>query len=778
LPGGVGRPGGRGFAAAAAVLVGAAVVVLFWGALFGGRTFYERDLSTYSRANKGLIAPLSSASAGVPLWNPYYASGQPFAANPAHMVHHPLSRLFLFLPFEVAFRAQVLVPIGLALAGMFALLRALGRSQAGALFGALGWGLGGYLLSVTNALPILIAVSVCPLVLLFVVRLTRTGRLVDVAGLGLAYALVAFAAEPSTLFMAPVLSLPVILGRPASERRRAAALVVAGLALGVALAAIVLLPGAHHASKTIRAAGLPPRMADEWSMPPVRLAELFAANVLGHVNRNDEALFWGRALYGTKIYPLVYSLYSGLVLGLLALAALVKQRRRLWPWAAVAAVGFVAALGTHTPLWGAMRNLPGLAGLRYPEKFVLLMVLPVVIAATYGFDQVVHGPARGRRWITRALVAFAALGTLLAAGILAGGRLAGLDGSPGTFPVSVAARDAFRVSLSALGPLAIFSLWRRWPRRGAALLLCMVLAVDLVWAGRALVPTTSVSRLTTPPDFLRPIIQRRRDDVLFHLAAWDPEFGIKGGLARPPIPAQWGIATTLETDFDLTHLRWTTDGNDLFWKAIEGDPRLLEHLIRRRGATALVRFHKGVRWVGNRMALPEGVTSAVELSFAPDVPLAFAVSRVELVDGNDGWLKTVMRLGAEMATTACVDRAELGAFAGPPAPADVQIAERTPVRLVLDVNGRGPAASFIAINQTWDEGWRATLDQQPVRLIRTDVALSGLVVSPGRHRVELTYSDPWIGAGAMLSAAAALVCLALVLVGRRRERVARGKLAL
>ena len=59
-------------------------LALFWRALFLGETFGERDLFSYHYAAKWLIAPLSRASADVPLWNPLYASGQPFAANPAH----------------------------------------------------------------------------------------------------------------------------------------------------------------------------------------------------------------------------------------------------------------------------------------------------------------------------------------------------------------------------------------------------------------------------------------------------------------------------------------------------------------------------------------------------------------------------------------------------------------------------------------------------------------------------------------------------------------------
>jgi hypothetical protein len=113
-----------------------AEVVLFWGALVRGETFAERDLRSYYRPAKALVAPLWTASAGLPIWNPLFSSGQPFAANPEHEIFHPMTMLFLVLPFEAAFRAQVLLP---PLAGgwaAFLLARTLRRSRQAAALGA------------------------------------------------------------------------------------------------------------------------------------------------------------------------------------------------------------------------------------------------------------------------------------------------------------------------------------------------------------------------------------------------------------------------------------------------------------------------------------------------------------------------------------------------------------------------------------------------------------------------------------------------------------------
>ncbi|MBK9088342.1 MAG: hypothetical protein IPL90_04535 [Holophagales bacterium] len=141
-----------------------AEVVVFWGPLFRSETLAERDLAAYSRPLKALVKPLWQASEGLPLWNPLFSSGQPFAANPAHELFHPLTALFLVLPFESAFRAQFLIPPLVGGLSAFLLMRSLRRSVAAASLSGLAWGFGGYLLSTVNLLQILFAASVLPAV--------------------------------------------------------------------------------------------------------------------------------------------------------------------------------------------------------------------------------------------------------------------------------------------------------------------------------------------------------------------------------------------------------------------------------------------------------------------------------------------------------------------------------------------------------------------------------------------------------------------------------------
>jgi hypothetical protein len=736
---------GRRLRTAAALLAIFLALGLFWGALMRGETFAHRDLGAFYRPAKAILVPLARASGGVPEWNPLFASGQPFAANPEHEIFHPMTALLFLLPFEWAFRLQVILPPFFAAGAMFALLRGLRRSRAAALFGGVAWGFGGYLLSTTNLLPILFAVAALPLVVLFAVRVVRAPRAADVAGLAVSFAAVCLAGEPSTLLATPPLVLAAMWSVRRSSFGRRLALGTAGAVLGAALAACTLLPGIHHAAKTRRAEGLAASVVDQWSLPPLRLGELFAPHLLGHVDERNPGRYWGRALYPGREFPFLYSLYPGLLASLLAIFA--SRQRRLWPWLVVAAAGFLVAVGNHLPVWGLLRHLPLVSGIRFPEKFWLLVAFPVTVVAAHGFDHILQGPRRARRPLLWALGGFAVLG--LGAALVAG------RGAP------VALRLA---AVAAAGATLV----RFWPGRArGSLIVCAAAALDLGLAGRELVPSVPLARVAAPPGFLAPLTTDGRDHLLFHLAAWDPTLNEAPWLAKPPIPAQWGLAMTLETDFDLTQLGWTLRGTELFWNAIERDPTLMGPLLRRRGVTDILRFRRGVTGSGGRLNVPAGLPSPVELLSSPDTqPYAFATRGVALTASAASWVDTVVRLGAAAGDTACVEARDL-VFAGDPSPADVRITDRTPMTAAMEVTARGPGPSFIAVNQSWDEGWRLTVNGAPGKLLRTDVALSGFVVPPGRHQARLEYRDPWLHAGLMVSLAAALLCLGLVAIRRR-----------
>jgi hypothetical protein len=387
------------------------------------------------------------------------------------------------------------------------------------------------------------------------------------------------------------------------------------------------------------------------------------------------------------------------------------------------------------------------------------------VAASYGFDQILLGHERARRWFARWLAVPAILGLLAAAAVRIGAAWL-----PKDFPRGQTVGDALRVFVVATLALALFQSRRGLGRRARGLVVCALLALDLATAGVTIVRTTPITKLTSPPRVLLSVLNRSEDQLLFHSVEWHPTMHDLDGIAKPPIPAQWGLALTLENDFDRTFLQTTNLATQMFWQAVRSDPSLQSTLLRRRGVTALLRVRPGARWVGDHVVGPDdgGVLEVLASNNAR--PLLSSVARLEAVSGAKGWLSAALRLRDEMLDTACVDDPHLPPFSNPLPPADIRMASRTPNHLAAAVLGRGPAPSFVAFNQSWDEGWQLRVDGRPEVLFRTDISLSGFFVPPGPHQVELEYRDPWITAGLAISVTAALICLGLVFAHSRRSR--------
>jgi hypothetical protein len=765
-------------AAAFALVLALGAIALFPKALFCGESFFERDLQAFYRPTKSLLVPLTRASSGLPLWNPLLASGQPFAANPEHEVFHPLTALFLVLPFEWAFRLQIILPVLAAAVSMFFLVDSLGLGFESATLGALGWGFGGYTLSTTNLLPILFAIAVLPAVLAFAIRLSIRGGRWNLCGLSLMIGLECLAGEPSTLLMTALL-LPAAVAHVALEDgvprlRRCLPRLAAGILVGGALGAATLIPGLHHASKTVRAGGLPDGIADQWSLPPARLLELVAPRILGHIDAADERWYWGGRLYPAKNYPFLYSIYPGLLVSLLAAAAVARGSPGRLVWAGTAILGVLLAVGTHLPIWHFARSaVPGLKGLRYPEKFILLTMFAAVVLSSFALEELQHGRTSLRRtlvWFLGSVGAFATLAGIAILGydVLRGSGLWVGCGIPPAIAASwapIAAADAVRIGVTAvLGLVALVFF-----RRGVWLLL-LVVAGDLILAGRPLVPTKNPAELSSIPPFLSPLVRARPPGPLFHFAAWDPKLGTTTGICKPPVPAQWGIPTTLEEDFDLTELRWSNRATRKFFEAFRADPSLFSPLLRRRGVSATLRFRPGISGaIGDHLPVgPEGPLSL--LSMRNPSPFVFCVSQVVKGVGEDGWQGAVSRLGQDAATAAVVDPREVEPFPSDVSEGRVAGLSVIPGRVEFDVFVNGLKSAFVAVNQTWDEGWRARVDGVSARVLRTDLSLSGLLVTPGQHHVALVYEDPWITAGLCVSLAALAAILAIAFLPPLRFR--------
>ena len=118
---------------------------------------------------------------------------------------------------------------------------------------------------------------------------------------------------------------------------------------------------------------------------------------------------------------------------------------------------------------------------------------------------------------------------------------------------------------------------------------------------------------------------------------------------------------------------------------------------------------------------------------------------------------------------------EPGSPIQPAAGASVRITEHKPHHFKADIEATGN--QLLYVSEVWyPEGWSATLDGQPVKVLRANHAFRAIVVPPGRHQLAMDFTDPAFQKGRTISMASyALIGLALVagvLLERRRRPAA------
>lgn len=759
----------RFFVGTAAVFVLGLHACLFAPALFGGETFVVRDLRAFHRPSAKVLVSLVRAAGWPPEWNPLSGSGRPFAANPLHAAFHPFTSLFFLMPFEWAFRLQVILPVLISSAAMWLLLRTLRRSLAAALFGTIAWTLGGALLSNAHFLPALFTLCLLPAVLAFALRVLRGARSRDAVLLAAAFGFEALGGEPVILVATFVLLAACVaheLGRlrgragRSTAPRRLAALCVA-LVIGLGLAVPVWWPALHLFSRSVRAVGLSEEAATSWSFPLIRAVELVVPGILGDLER--PSLFWGAALYSRQQrFPFLLSIYPGALATILAIVGWVRGGRRNGLWALVAALGILLAAGSHLPFFSiARRVLPGLSAIRYPEKFLIMTLLALVVSASAGVDLMRARRTYARRDVVLALWLVAAAALVFAeASPFSAALLDWLGGGSASPAAQVRHLDRELLSAALVAALcAVLLMCARWMGgRRVAMLVSLVLAAELSMRARPLVRTRPIADVSRPPAFLRPVIDAPPSGPLFLYGVT-----IADSLASPVrdledaiMPMRWGLATTFDGDMGMAELSWSDRATRAFWELLQKDGSMLGPMIARRGVAAVVMPRPDM----------EGGTK-LELAFTrARQPFAFLADHVELVEDDRDWMRVVERLGPRAASTVCFERDHEGTVDETPSGGSVRRVDRGVDRVEIHVDVAGPKPGVLAVNQTWDVAWKAWIDGARVPVRRADLALSAVVVPPGRHVVELRYRDWTIRAGLALFVASALALVLLACRGR------------
>ena len=739
-----------------------------WLACFGGKLvssgvpFYRDHLVTNIPVRSYVRARLLQGE--LPQWYPNESLGVPLIGQIALATFHPTT--FLLLPFRPAQaeKLAVLLAYAFALAGAYRLARARGASRVGAGAGGFAFAFGGYALGVSSILAYVLSFAALPWVAVGLHQVVHRRRWRDAGLLAFSWAMVFLAGDAISFLLCGLLAVALWLEH---RSRRGAVLIAVAGALATGMAAIELLPATVVAADAVRTVGVPsPRLNLHWALHPLRVLELVVPGFVPDAVRNRfvrDLFDDGPALFATTVFA------GGTVLVLTG-QALASRSREAWTWGSVLLVSLLLALGDRGGLLPLMQRLVSLlTHFRYPERYLAFFWLALAVLTALGLDVL---PTRRRPALPflvcgLVLVAAAVVCSLGQparwAWALAGRNLEA--GSPVATTVDLAWSLGLARTAAFLLLAAVLFRWRRLEPARPALLAGLV-AVELVLGNGAHFPLVAESAVTGENAFTEAI--RRQPGApgevprLFQTVA--PFFP---STPTGPEGPTWveGMSHLLVSDVAGLHGLSSLDSN------LGATSRRHELLLGAPGAIVRLGGFLGARHsVGAldprvpdaaavaavpRLGLVLHAVDAHPRAFLADVePVADAVAAARWVrDRGTGvlpWESTERRSGT-----------------GP-----VSVSWPAPERVEVDVEASAPAA--LVVTDELAPGWSATVDGRPVPIVPTAATLRGVAVPGGRHHVSLRYSTPRLRAGIILSLAALVTVLLLVLMRRSGEPARSG----
>jgi hypothetical protein len=775
-------------------LLALATAAFFWRILFagdwmpaGGGDLAALLYPTYHFAAQAL------KSGTLPLWNPYLWGGAPFAADIQASFFYPINLLYFALAPAITYHGVMLLAvfhIWLAGAGMYLFLKSILPAPATpwlpgapALLGALAFMFSDYFVVHFGNLNLIAQAAWLPFIFLFYHRSLAERRpgLAVWAGIFLAVAASAGHIQP-VLFIVLALGWDLLYHLGTEWVRRRAGKVgpsrsawpllatpAVTLAVGLGLAACVLLPAYEMTGYTLRA-DYDYAQASRYSLAPAQLVGLAVPGFFGR----DPALHWG-------LWDRVEVGYAGVLTLLLGVFALLSSphgkaahsgpqplsappldppRSDGWEaaspyrFASLAGFGLLLAMGGYAALHGWLYWLvPGLGGMRAPARSVFLLDFGLAALAALGLEALLHtqGEAldralarllRAAAWVIGAVILFALPLAFYAV-------ITSQDKDPVIFArVSAAANGLVFFAGLLVASAALFYLRRREATRPA---IVGALAVGLLFFDLAsLGSNVDVGRDDPTRNFDHPAALQflKSDASLYRIDTrtdvwhvWQPDTSLLnglfdvGGLENPLNLADYdrywaGIPSRSSPLYDFLNAKYAIAAKDVtldwdkFAPVFDSDPAVNVYLNRRALPRALI-VHQAIA--------------------APDHEAAFTALHTP---------------GFDPATTVVVEGGEPLDATAPSGAATIGLAAFGLNEIGVDVDT--PSDAYLVLSEVWYPGWRATVDGQPSPVLRANYAFRAVRLGPGQHRVQLTFSPASWTAGLVISG---LTALALIVWG-------------
>ena len=373
----------------------------FYPILSSRNVFIERDLAPFFIPPRYLWVTLIQ-SLQFPLWNPYNYCGVPLLATLQPGILYPPNLLFLILPFPVVWNWLIILHFVFAGSTTYYFLRYLKTSTIASFVGGVIFMLSGYLLSVHNLLPHLLAVGWFPLVLLYFMKHYETGRYWHLAISSIFLAIEFLAGAPEVvvltffvLMIVAVYPTPFLPDGSSTRLKRLKPLFIL-LILFLLLAAIQSIPFYELKLQSIRSAGLSYKEATAWSLSWRDFLLFFLPDAFGY--GQTTAKYWSNQSW-------LKTTYLGIIPFIMSLFFFCSKDRKRLVFFSLMAISIILALGGNTPIYHLLYRVPPFNAIRYPVKFLFLFFFAISVTAAIGFDRLKTAMAEHDRKVTYIVLA-------------------------------------------------------------------------------------------------------------------------------------------------------------------------------------------------------------------------------------------------------------------------------------------------------------------------------------------------------------------------------------
>lgn len=375
-------------------------LIFWWQVISGAQQFYIRDLTFYALPYKTFM--MSQFLAGkLPFWTPMISAGMPFIAEPSHQVFYPANLIFFITPSVVhGISWFILLHLLGAPIAMYTLSRVLRLQQVPALFSALIYGYGGYVISISDNLNYLPSVVWAPLMLAAFIhglkQSTFKSSLPPLALSAICTTLMILAGDVFTPMMLGFSCIILCLFYPSKKLnlKHTILFLFGSFLLGGLLAGIQILPTLELMKWSVRQDALSYTETTLWSFPPQRLIEFIVPFFYGskyNTFNYQGPHFLGMFLYPQFREPWVDSIYIGIITCFFSGLACVFRSKKSLPWMLIIIISLLISMGSYLSFYPLLvKVLPVISIHRYLEKGLFITHIGIAVLSGLGVSYAYH----------------------------------------------------------------------------------------------------------------------------------------------------------------------------------------------------------------------------------------------------------------------------------------------------------------------------------------------------------------------------------------------------